>query len=80
VEDTGNEILVMVADDGIGFRMEERSGTGLGLLGIAERVRELDGRLVIESAPGHGTKLHIALPRTPVSEEIAGPAPTSSDA
>jgi len=80
VEDTGNEILVMVADDGIGFRMEERSGTGLGLLGIAERVRELDGRLVIESAPGRGTKLHIALPRTAVAAEPAGPAPTSSDA
>jgi signal transduction histidine kinase len=80
VEDTGDEITVMVADDGVGFRVEERSGTGLGLLGISERVRELAGRLEIESAPGRGTKLHIALPRTPVSADSGASNIISNDA
>ena len=80
VEDTGNEIALMVADDGVGFRVDERSGGGLGLLGISERVRELAGRLEIDSAPGRGTKLHIALPRTPVPADTAVPGAISSDA
>jgi len=80
VEDTAGEITVMVADDGAGFRVEERARAGFGLLGISERVRELGGRLEIESAPGRGTRLRIALPRTPVPADAAAPVATSPDA
>ena len=37
---------------------------GLGLLSMAERVRQIHGRLVIQSAPGEGTMVivRVALP------------------
>jgi len=63
VHDTADEILLTVADDGVGFPPDARSAGGLGLLGISERVRELSGLLNIDSAPGQGTRLHVTLPR-----------------
>ena len=80
VEDTADEITIMVADDGVGFRVNERSRAGLGLLGISERVRELGGRFDIDSAPGRGAKLHVALPRTTVPADSAAPGVISKDA
>jgi two-component system, NarL family, sensor histidine kinase DegS len=38
------------------------SNTGLGLLGISERVRMLDGTFTIDSHPGAGTVLTIRVP------------------
>jgi signal transduction histidine kinase len=54
-------IRLTVQDDGIGFDRAER-GTGLGLLGIGERVRELGGNLKITSGPGRGTLLEVKIP------------------
>ena len=54
------ELLLAVQDDGRGFdRSEER---GLGLLGIQERVKRLNGRFEVSSVPGKGTLLTVALP------------------
>jgi signal transduction histidine kinase len=50
-----------VEDDGVGFGPAARR-TGLGLLGLDERVRELRGELTIDSQPGHGTRLHVRMP------------------
>jgi signal transduction histidine kinase len=36
----------------------------LGLIGMEERVKQLGGRLEIESQPGHGTVLRATLPMT----------------
>lgn len=52
---------VSITDDGIGLDSARR-GDGLGLRGIEERVRKLQGVIVIQSAPGEGTKLAIRLP------------------
>jgi signal transduction histidine kinase len=52
---------VSIVDDGVGFDMARRA-EGLGLLGIEERVRELNGTCAIRSAPDAGTELKIALP------------------
>jgi signal transduction histidine kinase len=53
-------LMLSVQDDGRGFRPElER---GLGLLGMQERVTHLGGTFEIESEPGRGTLLAIALP------------------
>src|SRR5579864_1046019 len=53
-------ILVNVTDDGSGF--EPQLVRGLGLLGMEERVRHLGGTFEIDSHPGRGTALRIALP------------------
>lgn len=54
------QILLNVQDDGSGF--DPRRVRGLGLLGMEERVRHLGGKFEIDSRPGRGTLLHIALP------------------
>ena len=59
--------VIVVADDGKGFDLGEsladlpRLGK-LGLAGMEERVRLLDGRIKIESAPGKGTRVAVELP------------------
>ena len=53
---------VSVVDDGVGFEVS-RSKTGShGLLGMRYRVEGDGGRLVVESAPGRGTRLSATLP------------------
>ena len=54
------QILLNVKDDGSGF--DPQRVRGLGLLGMEERVRHLGGTFEIDSQPGRGTLLHIALP------------------
>ena len=53
-------VSLTIQDDGIGFRPLELKG--LGLVGIEERVSELDGHLEINSHPGMGTVLKIEIP------------------
>jgi signal transduction histidine kinase len=61
-----NTVLITIEDDGAGFdvaatrRADVRSG--LGLLGIRERVSQLRGTLRLESAAGKGTRLTVELP------------------
>jgi signal transduction histidine kinase len=61
-----NTLLVTVEDDGIGFDMTATDRIDrehrLGLIGIRERVSRLGGRLLLESAPGKGTRLTVELP------------------
>jgi signal transduction histidine kinase len=54
-------IELSVADDGAGFATPT-ARSGLGLLGLDERVRELSGTLAIESASGRGTTLKVVMP------------------
>jgi len=62
VEQTADTITLTVKDDGGGF--DPSKTRGLGLLGMEERVRQLGGRLEIESQPGRGTTLRATLPVT----------------
>ena len=56
-----DQLDVSVTDDGVGFDSARR-GTGLGLRGIDERVRELHGVITIGKVEGGGTTLAIRLP------------------
>lgn len=58
-EDGG--VALDVADDGRGFAFEE-SERGLGIGGMRERALLIGGELTIESRPGHGTSVHLAVP------------------
>jgi signal transduction histidine kinase len=53
-------ILMVVQDDGNGF--DVRLGRGLGLIGMEERVRRLDGDFEVQSEPGKGTLVRVELP------------------
>jgi signal transduction histidine kinase len=68
VTSDGEHLDVTVTDDGIGFDPAKRRA-GLGLRGIDERVKELQGVSTITTAHTGGMKLAIRLPwRTPSSE------------
>jgi signal transduction histidine kinase len=57
----GDGVLILtVKDDGKGF--DPARTRGLGLLGMEERVKQLGGRLQIQSGPGMGTLLQAELP------------------
>lgn len=56
-------LYVTVEDDGKGFDLGEVSrGDGIGLKNIESRVRLLQGELDIQTAPGKGTSVLVALP------------------
>ena len=65
--------FLTVHDNGAGFDVGMRSGTGLGLIGIQERVRQLGGAVTWKSQPGRGTVLNAEIPvpqpRATVSQE-----------
>jgi len=52
-----------VRDDGVGFAANRlEGGTGLGLVGIRERLGALGGSVHIASQPGGGTTLRAEIP------------------
>ncbi|KJS17932.1 MAG: histidine kinase [Peptococcaceae bacterium BRH_c4b] len=60
------KILLIIKDDGKGFNLQEvladKKREGYGLIGIRERIQILNGELVINTAPGHGTVINISMP------------------
>lgn len=62
VQAQDNQVVVVVQDDGVGFEPSARSRSGLGLLGIQERVQALDGYLKISSERNKGTVLRAEIP------------------
>jgi signal transduction histidine kinase len=59
VERRNGSAFVEVGDDGGGGAA---LGTGTGLLGLADRAAALDGRLVVDSPPGGGTRVVVEIP------------------
>jgi PAS domain S-box-containing protein len=55
------EVSLSLEDDGLGFSVANNQN-GMGLWGLHERFRLLNGGLEIESAPGKGTRLYGYLP------------------
>jgi signal transduction histidine kinase len=55
-----DKLITIVEDDGIGFNPDSVSSDDhLGLFGIRERAEMIDGKFVIESAPGKGTTIMV---------------------
>ncbi len=59
-----HEVQLHIEDDGCGFESAEPiiRGKGLGLKNIVERVRILRGKIKVDSQPGHGTCIQVAIP------------------
>ena len=64
LEQRGNNLVLVIEDDGIGFNPEAvmRKGGRLGLFGMRERTEMLGGELIIESKPGKGTTIVVEVP------------------
>jgi signal transduction histidine kinase len=55
-------IQLSIQDDGVGFDPGQGRSRGLGLIGIQERVHELEGKVTIMSQPEKGTILEVEVP------------------
>ena len=62
VSTSETEVRVRVTDDGVGFDANAKKRQSLGLLGMQERVRELEGELFLNSIAGRGTTIEVRLP------------------
>src|SRR3984885_10549652 len=61
VKQEETRVIASVQDNGRGFDALRRT-PGLGLLGMTERVRALQGRMSVSSEPGSGTEIRLELP------------------
>lgn len=71
----GRDLTMTIVDDGGGFDPETaQSGSGLGVRFMRERAQSLGGRLLIDSAIGHGTTLTLELPDVRDAVDFEPPA------
>lgn len=63
IEQQENHIVLRISDDGRGFDMAAKSySIGHGLANMLARAKDLDGTFQIDSAPGQGTAIKLAVP------------------
>jgi PAS domain S-box-containing protein len=68
---SGDAVVVEVADNGVGGADDKR---GSGLRGLSDRVEALDGRLVVESPAGAGTRVLAMMPLLRVRQAVPSDA------
>ncbi|MCE9595326.1 MAG: sensor histidine kinase [Planctomycetes bacterium] len=57
-----NELSAAVEDDGVGMEPDVFNTKGFGLFSIHERLAHVGGTMLVQSAPGHGTKIQLRAP------------------
>jgi two-component system sensor histidine kinase PilS (NtrC family) len=79
-DDTGRQVAITFADDGIGMDRAETDryfqpfdssfteGTGLGTAIVYRLIEEHGGKIQLESAPQRGTRVRITIPRRTAAE------------
>ncbi|AYQ29508.1 PAS domain S-box protein [Polaromonas sp. SP1] len=63
IERSPAAVILEVADDGAGFALNApRKASSLGLMGLRERARLLQGTVDIDTAPGRGARIRVSIP------------------
>ncbi len=62
LEQTPEQISLLIKDDGLGFDIEHRRFGHFGIVGIEERAQEIGAQLKFTSAPAQGTTLSVVVP------------------
>ncbi|PTL85409.1 sensor histidine kinase [Vitiosangium sp. GDMCC 1.1324] len=60
-----DRVHLLVRDDGKGFDSRQTPRGHYGLLNMRERAMKLGGTLIVDSAPGNGTRISFTLPSAP---------------
>lgn len=60
-----DRVHLIVRDDGKGFDPKQTPRGHYGLLNMHERAMKLGGTLIVDSAPGNGTRVSFSLPTSP---------------
>ena len=60
-----NEARLLVEDRGCGFDARAVGTDGIGLVGMRERARQCGGRVLLQTAPGKGTRVEVRIPAVP---------------
>jgi signal transduction histidine kinase len=63
----GEQVVVEIADDGVGGA---QVGAGSGLRGLVDRVGALDGELTVDSPPGAGTCIRASVPADAIDDRL----------
>jgi signal transduction histidine kinase/ligand-binding sensor domain-containing protein len=68
IKESESAVSIIIKDDGVGFNykkyaVQQTQTKGLGLAGIAERVKILKGGLKIDTAHKKGTRLMVTIPK-----------------
>lgn len=61
IEGRGNQVKILVEDDGKGFDVNQQR-RGVGISNMINRIELFNGEVSIESAPGKGTRVLISIP------------------
>lgn len=71
LEKRADSIVLIIEDNGVGFKLEDKMSykKGIGLIGMQERALLIGGTFEIESAPGKGTTIYVHVPLSSLSEE-----------
>ena len=67
-----DQLEMRVRDEGQGFDPEAKGRQGIGLANIEERVRLLQGKLVVNSSPGSGCEIVVQVPAEPLTQQKPG--------
>jgi signal transduction histidine kinase len=59
---SAKNLKIIITDNGKGFNIDERTGSGNGLLNMKKRMNEINGLYAISSAIGKGTTITLEVP------------------
>lgn len=62
-QEQGNQVVIMISDQGNGFDSSKLEQRGVGLFSMEERAHGVNGKLIVTSAPGQGTTVTLIVPR-----------------
>jgi NarL family two-component system sensor histidine kinase LiaS len=68
LEGTARQVTLALSDNGEGFDPHAVEQRGIGLRSIRERIEQVGGTVLIQSAPGRGTHIVVRCPLPSVSE------------
>jgi signal transduction histidine kinase len=64
-EPTG--VCLRIRDNGVGFHLNSAANQdGLGLVSMRERLRAVEGEIIVKSEPFRGTEIEVRVPYTPI--------------